>query len=83
MIEAGEQDPPYMSTVWQNGTVVGEITSGGWGYRVNKCIGLAMVRSDLAEEGTGLEVEIFGARYPAVVQADQPLWDPANERLRA
>ncbi len=83
VIEAGDQDPPYMSTLWQGDQVVGETTSGGWGYRVNKCIGLGMVRADLAAEGTALEVEIFGKRYPATVQADQPLWDPANERLRA
>ncbi|MDJ0627655.1 MAG: FAD-dependent oxidoreductase [Rhodobacter sp.] len=83
VVEAGDQDPPYMSTVWQNGTVVGEVTSGGWGYRVNKCVALAMVRSDLAVEGTGLEVEIFGERYGATVQADRPLWDPMNERIRA
>ena len=83
VIEAGDQDPPYMSTVWSGDTVVGEITSGGWGYRVDACIGLAMVRADLAIAGTALEVEIFGQRYRAVVQADQPLWDPKNERLRA
>jgi dimethylglycine dehydrogenase len=28
-------------------------------------------------------VEIYGERRKAVVQEDQPLWDPANERLRA
>ncbi len=83
VIEAGDQDPPYMSTLWSGEDVVGEITSGGWGYRVNKCVALGMVRADLAEEGTALEAEIFGRRYPAVVQADRPLWDPANKRLRA
>ncbi|MCP3970270.1 MAG: FAD-dependent oxidoreductase [Rhodobacteraceae bacterium] len=83
IIDAGDQDPPYMSTVWSGDAVVGEITSGGWGYRVNACIGLAMVRTDLAAEGTELEVEIFGTRYPAMVQADRPLWDPQNERLRS
>ncbi|MCG6903094.1 MAG: aminomethyltransferase family protein, partial [Rhodobacter sp.] len=83
IIEAGDQDPPYMSTVWHGDIVVGEITSGGWGYRVNACIGLAMIRADLAAEGSVLEVEIFGTRYSATVQADQPLWDPKNERLRA
>lgn len=28
VIEAGEQDPPYMSTIWHDGRVVGEATSG-------------------------------------------------------
>ncbi len=83
VIEAGDWDPPYMSTLWAGDEVVGEITSGGWGYRVNKCIALGMVRADLAAEGTALEAEIFGQRYPAVVQADAPLWDATNQRLRA
>ena len=42
-----------------------------------------MLRADLATPGTRIEVEIFGTRYPATVQPDAPLWDPANSRLRA
>jgi len=56
---------------------------GGWGYRVNKSIALAMVRVDLTTPGTELEVDIYGQRYKARVELDQPLWDPKNERLRA
>jgi len=41
------------------------------------------VRADLSTPGTALEVEMYGQRFQAVVQEDQPLWDPANERLRA
>ncbi|KMW58110.1 Sarcosine dehydrogenase [Candidatus Rhodobacter oscarellae] len=83
VIEAGAQDPPYMSTIWHGDEVVGEVTSAGWGYRVDKCIGLGMVRADLAGAGSELEVEIFGTRCKAIVQADQPMWDPENARLRA
>ncbi|MBT6274575.1 MAG: hypothetical protein HOI95_10625 [Chromatiales bacterium] len=42
-----------------------------------------MVRADLAAPETRLEVEIFGKRRSAAVQPEQPIWDPANERLRA
>ncbi len=83
IVEAGDHDAPYMSTIWQNGTVVGETTSGGWGYRVGASIALGVVRTDLAEPGTELEVEIFGERRRAVVQDGQAVWDPANERIRA
>ena len=83
IVDAGAQDAPYMSTLWHNGEVVGETTSGDWGYRVNASIALGMVRTDLAEPGTELEVEIYGQKRLAKVQADQPLWDPQNERLRA
>ena len=66
-----------------NASISGETTSGGWGYRVNASIALAMVRADRAAPGAELEVEIFGERRKAVVQPEGPLWDPENLRLRA
>ncbi len=83
VVDAGEFDAPYMSTLWHDGKIVGETTSGGFGYRVDKSIALGMLRADLAEPGTEVEVEIFGERHKAIVQKDEPLWDPKNERLRA
>lgn len=83
IIECDEFEAPYMSTVWSGDTVVGETTSAAWGYRVNAHVALAMITPEQAAEGTALEVEIYGKRYAATVQADAPLWDPQNERLRA
>ncbi len=83
VVEAGDQDAPFMSTVYHGGEVVGETTSGDWGYRVDKSIALGTIRSDLATAGTELEINIFGRMCKATVQPDQPLWDPQNERLRA
>jgi len=83
IVEAGDQDAPYMSTVYHNGKVVGETTSGDWGYRVGASIALGTIRADLAVAGTQLEINIFGRMCKATVQSDQPLWDPENERLRA
>ncbi|NAZ36556.1 FAD-dependent oxidoreductase [Rubellimicrobium sp. CFH 75288] len=76
-------DAPYMSTVWDGETVAGEITSAAWGYRVGAPVALGTLRADLARPGTRLEVEMFGERVPATVHGETPLWDPANERLRA
>jgi len=83
IVDAGAADAPYMSTLWHDGKIVGETTSGGWGYRVNASIALGMLRADLAVSGTELEVEIYGDRCRAVVQEDAPLWDPTNARLKA
>jgi dimethylglycine dehydrogenase len=83
IVEAGASDAPYMSTIWHGGEVVGETTSGAFGYRVGKSIALCVLRSDLAAVGTEVEVEIFGHRCKATVQRDQPLWDADNDRLRA
>jgi len=83
VVDAGDCDAPYMSTLWHDGKVVGETTSGNWGYRIGKSVALGMLRADLTEPGTEVEVEIFGERRKAIVQEDKPLFDPMNERLRA
>ena len=83
IVDAGAADAPYLSNVWHGDEAVGQTTSGGWGYRINASIALAMVRVDFSEPGTELEVEIYGTRCRAVVQPDRPIWDPDNERLRA
>jgi dimethylglycine dehydrogenase len=83
VVDAGDCDAPYMSTLWHGDKVVGETTSGNWGYRIGKSVALGMLRADLAVPGTEVEVEIFGDKRRAVVQEDKPLFDPENERLRA
>ena len=83
IVDANGYDAPYMSTLWHGDEIVGETTSGDWGYRVNASIALGMVRSDLAKAGTELQVDIFGDKRSAIVQPEGPIWDPTNERLRA
>ena len=82
VVDAGACDAPYMSTLRHGEETVGETTSGGWGHRIGKSIALGMARADMAVEGTELDVEIFGERRRAVVQADRPLYDPDNARMR-
>jgi dimethylglycine dehydrogenase len=83
IVEAEEADAPYMSTIWKDGEIVGETTSGGWGYRVNASIALGMIKTELAFDNSSVEVEIYGKKYNAIVQRDEPIWDPRNERLKA
>jgi 4-methylaminobutanoate oxidase (formaldehyde-forming) len=61
--------------------LVGRVTSGGYGYTVERSVAYAYVP---AEHGAGTEVavEIFGEWVPGVV-ADEPLFDPTGERIRA
>ena len=60
---------------------VGRVTSGGYGYTVEKSIAYAYLP---AEHGVGAEVavEIFGEWVSGVV-ADEALFDPNGERIRA
>ncbi|MCY4185326.1 MAG: FAD-dependent oxidoreductase [Rhodobacteraceae bacterium] len=82
-IEQDEYDTPYMSTLWHDGAMVGETTSGSWGYRVKKNIALAILRADLVKPGTELMVDVFGEMYPAVVQGGNGLYDPTHSRLKS
>jgi dimethylglycine dehydrogenase len=82
LVEARDADAAAVSIVYRGTEAVGLVTSGGYGYRLNRSIALAYVRSDLATAGTELEVEILGERCRALV-AREPLYDPDNLRLRA
>jgi glycine cleavage system aminomethyltransferase T len=64
------------------GSVVGYATSAGYGYSVGRCIVYGYLPAELAVPGTPVEVEYFDERLPATV-AEDPLWDPKGERLRA
>ena len=68
--------------VWHGNTVVGWVTSGGFGHCVNRSIALAYIPAPLAEHTDGFEVEILGERRPAQRVA-QALYDPSGERMRA
>ena len=75
-------DAPYMSTIWHDGKIIGEVTSGAYGHRVNASIALGMVKTDLAITGQTVSVDIFGNDFPAIIQNSGPLWDPNNEALK-
>jgi dimethylglycine dehydrogenase len=76
-----EVEAPFCASVLADGDRVGLVGSAGYGHTLQQSIALAYVTSELATPGTALEVEIFGARRPAVV-ASEPLYDPDNLRLR-
>ena len=75
-------DPLGNNPLYSGGEIVGRVTSGNYGFRVGKSLALAMLRPELAEPGTALEIDMLGERYGARVVPESP-WDPANARLRS
>ena len=73
-------------TIYRNGEVVGWLTSGGWGYTVNKNIGYGYVRNPEGVDneyfisGT-YELEVATVRHSCKLQLG-PLYDPKMERVR-
>jgi glycine cleavage system aminomethyltransferase T/glycine/D-amino acid oxidase-like deaminating enzyme len=64
-----------------DGEVVGRVTSGGYGYTVERSIAYAYLPPDRAEAGTSVEVDVFG-EWVAGEVATEPLYDPDGTRLR-
>ena len=60
---------------------VGRVTSGGYGYTVERSIAYAYLPAEHGV-GTEVEIEIFGEWIPGTV-AEEPLFDPRGERIRA
>jgi len=63
------------------GDLVGRVTSGGYGYTVGRSIAYAYLPA-AHSAGTEVEVEIFG-EWVAGEVAEEPLYDPKGERIRA
>jgi 4-methylaminobutanoate oxidase (formaldehyde-forming) len=64
------------------GEIRGRVTTGGYGYTVERSIAYGYLPPDHAEPGTAVAVEIFGSWVEGEVAAE-PLFDPKGERIRA
>jgi glycine cleavage system T protein len=64
------------------GRIAGRVTSGGYGYTVERSIAYAYVPAGDAEPGRSVEVEIFGEWVPGEV-AREPLYDSDGRAVRS
>ncbi len=88
--DATERKGPYLihnETVWKDGNIVGHVTSGGWGYRLGRMVGLVSLHRESGVDadwiaGGGFEVRIAGCTYPAEIQL-KPFYDPAGLKMRS
>ena len=64
-----------------DGRPAGRVTSGGYGYTVQRSIAYAYLPAEYASPGQEVDVEIFGDRVGGEVTAE-PLYDPTGERVR-
>lgn len=72
--------------ILHRGTIVGSITSGAYGHRVNASLGLGYINhpDGVTPElltSSDFEVEVACERYPAQLQL-RPFYDPKNDRIR-
>jgi dimethylglycine dehydrogenase len=77
-----EADSRGSEPIYRDGELIGRVTSGGYGWRVNKSLALAMVATKHATLGAMLDVMILGQRHKAVIIPNSP-FDPDNHAQRS
>ena len=70
------------SILTADGTCIGTITSGGWGYRIGKNIAMGFVDVGYEAIDSKLQVDVMGEPVPAIV-VDPDLYDPKYELVRS
>ena len=65
-----------------DGEIVGRVTTGGYGYTVERSLAYAYVPPELARAGTTVELDVFG-RWVGGEVVREPCFDPDGERIRA
>jgi dimethylglycine dehydrogenase len=80
-VEAGDADAIGDEPIWHDGKVVGWVTSGAFGCRVEQSLALGYVPAALANADTGFEIEIIGERR-AAHRLTGAAYDPAGTRMR-
>jgi len=65
-----------------DGTPVGRVSSGAYGYTVQKSLALCFIKAEHAGAGNRFDVAILGRPHRAV-QLVEPPFDPKGQRLRA
>ncbi len=81
-ITAKHSDARGSEPIYAKGKLIGRATNGGFGWRCNKSLALAMVKPEHAAPGTELEIKILGEMFKSRVIAESP-YDPDNVKLRA
>ncbi len=69
-------------SVYSSDKLIGTISSGAYGHRVNKNIAYAFVTPEYSTKGTELSIGILGHRYTAVV-CDECLYDEPNQCVKS
>ena len=80
-VDATDADASGYEPVWQDGNLVGFVTSGGYGHTVGKSLAMAMINRDVANEGTELAVHVVGVERAARVIPPSP-HDPDGKAMR-
>jgi dimethylglycine dehydrogenase len=80
-IDSTEADAAGYEPIWHHGTIVGFVTSGGYGHCVDASLAMGYLQSTIPDGETGLSVSILGEQRNCRILEHPPI-DPAGSRVR-
>ncbi len=80
-IAAQDADCSGGEPVFRDGQYAGYVTSGAFGYTVEKSLALGFLKPEAYEPNATIEVEINGTRRQGQIQSG-PAYDPKGEKMR-
>jgi dimethylglycine dehydrogenase len=81
-VNTEDADPFGNEPVYYNNKIVGVVTSGGYGFRVNKTLAFAYVEAELAQNVKEFQIKIQGEKRRATV-LEEMAYDPNNTKLKS
>jgi heterotetrameric sarcosine oxidase gamma subunit len=86
--DVSEQSPMiyHEEPIYREGVIVGSTTSGAWGHRIGRSLGLAYVKNEAGVSKEWLEsgrweIELAWKKYPCKVQFE-PFYDPKGLKIK-
>ncbi len=80
-VEADHAPAHGGASLMRDGKVVGTVTSGDWGHRVEMNLAYAFVDPELSAEGSTMQIDLYGDHVDAAVVAPSP-YDPGYALMR-
>ena len=80
-VDATDADASGDEPIWHDGKVVGWVTSGAYGYSVQRSLALGYIPAALAGANEGFEIELIGERRRAT-RLSGAAFDPDGGRMR-
>ena len=80
-VDATDADASGDEPIWHDGKVVGWVTSGAYGYSVQRSLALGYIPAALAGASEGFEIELIGERRRAT-RLSGAAFDPDGGRMR-
>ena len=77
LADASGGEPVFLT----DGTPAGQVSSGAYGYSVEKSLAIAYLKAGMAKPGDTVHVAILGQNHIARILA-RPPFDPNGDRLR-